>query len=147
MDLDLQPGWEKKALIILGVIVFIILVYAFNPFNHPNVITDNNTTDISPAPAVTPAAPVVAPNNSSNFTKNITNVTGNFKITSDQAKKIVTDANPGFTAGQPTQGNIMINNVTTPVWIVPLMSGGTVTKRIYVDASTGIIVGTEEIRN
>ena len=147
MDLDLEPGWEKKALIILGVIVVIIIAYAFNPFNHPAVVTDNNTTtDNSPAP-VAPPAPTVAPNTTSNFTTNITNTSANFKLSADQAKKIVTDANSGFTAGQPTQANIMINNVTTAVWIVPLMSGNTVTKNIYVDASTGIIVGTEEVRN
>jgi len=145
MDLDLEPGWEKKALIILGVIVVIIAAYVFNPFSHPNVVMDNNTTNVSQAPVSPPAAPTVAPNNTtSNFTTNITNTSGNFKISADQAKKIVTDANPGFTVGQPTQGNIMINNVTTAVWIVPLMSGSTVTKNIYVDASTGIIVGTEE---
>ena len=140
MDIDLQPGWEKKALIILGVIVVIIIVYAFNPFNHPNVVTDNNTTDISPAP--TPSQPPANPNNTTNFTKNLTNASGNFTISADQAKRIVAQANPGFNTGEPTQGSVTINNVTTSVWIVPLVNGTIVTKNIYVDASTGNIVGT-----
>jgi len=144
MDIDLQPGWEKKALIILGVIVVIIIVYAFNPFNHPNVVIDNNTTDISPAP--TPAQPPANPNNTSNFTKNLTNSSGNFTISADQAKRVVSQANPGFNAGQPTQGSVTINNITVSVWVVPLLNGTTEVKNIYVDASTGNIVGTEVLR-
>jgi hypothetical protein len=148
MDLDLQPGWEKKALIILGVITLIVIIYAFNPFNKPHMEIDNGTNVTVPAPAELQSAPPVNPANSSlNITKNLTNTTGNFQISSDQAKKIATDANPGYTAGSPTKANIMINNNNTAVWIVPLMKGSTMHLKIYVDAKTGIIVGTEEVRN
>ena len=41
----------------------------------------------------------------------------------------------------------MVNNNNISVWIVPLMKGTVLSKRIYVDAVTGVIVGSEEVKN
>ncbi|MGB9936939.1 MAG: peptidase [Methanobacterium sp.] len=147
--MDLEPGWEKKALIILGIITFIVVIYAYGPFkSDPNVQIQNQTVEAAaPTPAPAPASPVVTTNNSSS--NNITNVTpagnnGTYLITSDQAKQIATQS--GFTAGQPTKGSVMVNNNNMAVWIVPLMKGTILSKRVYVDAATGIIVGSEEVK-
>lgn len=138
--MDLEPGWEKKALIIIGIIFIILVVYAYNPFKStPNVEIDNQTADTAvatPAPAVTSNNPVA------NNTTNITNGTnGTFQISADVAKNIAAGANPGYTVGQPIQGNVTINNTVTSVWIVPITQGA-ISKKIYVDLSTGTIVGS-----
>ena len=149
MDLDLKPGWEKKALIILAVITVIVVVYAYGPFNGNARAEVVNNTSEAPVTEPTPVpSPEVATSN--NSTSNITNVTtygsnGTYQITADQAKKIATES--GFTAGEPTKGNIMVNNNNIAVWIVPLMKGSTVSKRVYVDGATGVIVGNEEVKN
>ena len=138
--MDLEPGWEKKALIIIGIIFIILVVYAYNPFKStPHVEIDNQTTD---AAVTTPAAPVVTSNNSTanNTTVNTTN-NGTFQISADVAKNIATGANPGYTAGQPTQGNVSINNTAFSVWIVPITQGAA-SKKIYVDLATGTIIGS-----
>lgn len=143
--MDLEPGWEKKALIVLAIITVIVVIYAFNPFaGTPNVQFQNNTSE---TPPVTPPQPVVTSNNTTANTTNVnitTNVTGTFQITVEQAKKIATES--GYTTGEPTKGVITINNVATNVWIVPLMKGFKVSKKVYVDASNGIIVGSEEVK-
>ena len=139
MDLDLKPGWERKALIITGAVVFIILIYAFNPFSgSSNVqVAQDQPTDTVATPTST--APVVTVNNS---TANTTNTTNNntFQISADVAKNIATGANPGYTAGQPTQGNITVNNTVYSVWIVPITQAS-ISKSVYVDMSTGTIIG------
>ncbi len=141
MDLDLEPGWERKALVVLGIIVLIIIVYAFNPFhsNSDVQIASDQPTD---APVVTPTAPAVTANNSTtnNSTDNVTN-SSTFQISADVAKNIAAGANPGYTAGQPTQGNVTINSTVMAVWIVPLTQGST-SKKVYVDLSTGTVVGS-----
>ena len=95
--MDLKPGWEKKALIILAVITIIVVIYAYGLFKgDPKVEIQNNT---SQAPAPTPTPPVMTTNNST--TSNVTNVNitagnnGTYQITADQAKKIAVQ--PGFT--------------------------------------------------
>lgn len=140
MDLNLKPGWEKKALLILGIFFIIIIVYAFNPFqSNSNVqVVEDQPTDT--ASVATPAPPVVTSNNSTdNTTSNATN--GTFQISADVAKNIATGANQGYTAGQPTQGNVTVNNTVVSVWIVPITQGS-ISKKIYVDMSTGTIVGS-----
>jgi len=147
--MDLQPGWEKKALIILAVITIIVVVHAYGPFNgNAKAEAVNNTSE---APVTEPApAPAPQVTTSNNSTSNITsiNVTGGnnrtYQITADQAKKIASQS--GFTAGEPTKGNVTINNNSTAIWIVPLMKGTIISKRIYVDAVTGVIVGSEEVK-
>jgi hypothetical protein len=138
--MDLKPGWEKKALIILSIVFIIIVIYAFNPFH-----SDSNVQEVQNQPVdtavTTPAAPVVTSNNSTdNNTVNTTN-NGTFQISADVAKNIATGANPGYTAGQPTQGNVTINNSVFSVWIVPITQAS-ISKKIYVDISTGTIIGS-----
>jgi len=138
--MDLEPGWEKKALIVLGIIFVIIAVYAFNPFHsNSDVEYQNGSPDDG---VVTPAAPVATVNNSTanNTTANVTN-NSTFQISADVAKNIAAGANPGYTAGQPTQSNVTINNTVMAVWIVPLTKGST-SKKVYVDLSTGTVVGS-----
>lgn len=149
--MDLEPGWEKKALIIVAVVTVILVVYAYGPFNgnaRAEVINNTSETPVTePAPVPAPQVPTFNNSTSSNITS--VNVTGGnngtYQVTADQAKKIASQ--PNFTAGEPTKGNIMINNNNTAVWIVPLMKGTVIFKRIYVDAATGIIVGSEEVKN
>ncbi len=145
MDLkDLKQEWdklepEKKALIGLGIIVFVIVIYVFNPFHSsPDVqVVQDQPTDIQP---VTSLPPAVTSNNSTNTT-NMTANNGTFQIAADVAKNIALGANPGFTADNPTQGNVTINNTVVQVWIVPIRQGA-VSKNIYVDLSSGAIVGS-----
>ncbi|MGZ7046973.1 MAG: peptidase [Methanobacterium sp.] len=145
--MDLEPGWEKKALIILAIITIIIVVYAYGPFKSDVKAEVQNNTSVDPIPASTP--PSTVSNNTTNPTISNVNVTGGtngtFQITLDQAKKIASQ--PGLTAGQPTKGTVVSNNNNIPVWIVPLMKGNVVAKRIYVDGATGVIVGSEEVKN
>ena len=143
MDFDLGPGWEKKALIIIVVIALIVVVYANNPFkSNPTLNSDNNTT-APPAPVTQPTQNVIPVNNTTN-NNNITNNSTTFTITSDQAKQIVTTANPGYTVGTPTKGNITLNNNNFAVWIVPLTQGSK-SKNVYVNAGSGVIVGEQVI--
>lgn len=138
--MDLEPGWEKKALIVLGIIFVIIAVYAFNPFHsNSNVEYQNGTADNG---VVTPTAPVATGNSTANnTTANNTTNNGTFQISADVAKNIASGAYPGYTAGQPTQGNVTINNTLYSVWIVPVTQAS-ITKKVYVDLSTGTVVGS-----
>lgn len=83
-------------------------------------------------------------NNTINNTTNTTNTnnTTSLNITADKAKEIAQEE--GFIAGQPSQGSILINNQTVPVWIVPLYKDANVAKEVYVDIATGNIVATRE---
>ena len=138
--MDLEPGWEKKALIVLGIIFVIIAVYAFNPFHsNSDVQYQNETADNG---VVTPTAPVATGNSTANnTTANNTTNNGTFQISADVAKNIASGAYPGYTAGQPTQGNVTINNTLYSVWIVPVTQAS-ITKKVYVDLSTGTVVGS-----
>ena len=149
MDLDtIKREWkkletEKKALVLLGIVVFAVLIYAFNPFHSTSDIQYVQGPTESPATTSTP--PVVTSNNStvSNNTSstNITNGTNvTSQISSDVAKNIAAGANPGFTAGQPTQGTVIVNNTVVSVWIVPITNNMAVSKTVYVDSTTGMIV-------
>ena len=142
MDLDLKPGWERKALIVLGIVVLIIIVYAFNPF-HGNSDVQVDSDQPADSAVVTPTAPAPVVSNNSTVNNSTANVTNNstFQISADVAKNIAAGANPGYTAGQPTQGNVSINNSAMAVWIVPLTQGS-LSKRVYVDLATGTIVGS-----
>lgn len=136
MDLDLQPGWERKALILIGIIVLIIIIYAFNPFQSSSNVQLVQDQPTDTATVSTSTAPVATVNNS---TTNTTNET-TFQISADVAKNIAAGANPGYTAGQPTQGNVTINNTVFSVWVVPITQAS-LSKRVYVDMSTGTIIG------
>jgi hypothetical protein len=140
MDLDLKPGWERKALIVLGIVIFVILIYAFNPFHSSSDVQYVQDQATSTDTATTSStAPAVTVNNSTTNGTNMTNST-TFQISADVAKNIAVGANPGYTAGQPTSGNVTINNTVYSVWIVPLTQAS-ISKSVYVDMSTGTIVG------
>lgn len=137
MDLDLT--WEQKALIGVGVVVLIILIYAYGPFNMTPEVNVQNTTS---TPVSDPQLlPVNSPSdNSSNNTTN-----GSFTITKQKAKEIA--SLPGYRTGDPSSGSIVINNQTVSVWIVPLYLNGKMTKEVYVDTANGSIVGTRDFNN
>jgi hypothetical protein len=138
MDIDLS--WEQKALIGIGVVAIIILVYAYFPFNLSS--NDVNVTNNSSAPVSNPQLlPVNSP--SGNNSSNNTNVTVN--ITAQKAKEIA--ALPGYGTGTPTDGSIVINNQTVFVWIVPLSLNNKLAKEVYVDKTNGNIVATRDITN
>ncbi|BDZ68437.1 PepSY domain-containing protein [Methanobacterium ferruginis] len=130
--------WENKALIIVGVVVLIILVYAFNPFQAKANITENNDSAVV---APTTSVPVTQPDTSTLNSSNSTNTSGNstFMISADQAKQIALQGNIGYTAGDPLQGTIVVNQTTVVVWIVPLSKGSQI-KNVYVDVNTGKII-------
>lgn len=133
--MDLGENWEKKALIGVAVVVLILVVYAFNPFQTKSNLSGINQTNYSPAPSTTIStpAPTVNTTNSSNNTNNT------FLITADQAKKIALSANYGYTAGDPIQGTIVVNQTTVVVWIVQLSKFQN-SKTVYVDVNSGKII-------
>lgn len=132
MDLDLS--WEKKLLIIFGVLALIIIIYAYNPFQEtPEVLVHNQT--------YFPSQPITMPfNTSSGNESNQTN--GTVTITSQQAKEIATE--PNFTTGEPTSGTINLNNEVVAVWVVPLYQQNKLKKEVYVSKVNGNIVATRE---
>jgi len=132
-----NDGWEKKALIVMGVVVLIILVYAFNPFQAKSNLTGNNDSVVAPTTSI----PTTAPNTDTVNSTNSTNTTGNttFIINEDQAKKIALQGNTGYSASDPLQGTIVVNQTTVVVWVVPI-SKGSISKTVYVDVNTGKVI-------
>ena len=105
--MDLKEGWEKKALIGVGVAVLIIIIYAyFIPFSgtpspslQPNQVSTNSVT---PLPYTVTTA--------NNTTANNSTTGGNFTLTANQAQNIALNAFPNYTIGTPTfQSNLNIN--------------------------------------
>jgi len=136
MDIpELPPDWEKKALIVVGVVFVFTIIYSFNPFQSTN---NNNTIDPAPDQSLDPVP--FAKVNKTNNTTNSSAINGTFKITADQAKKIALQSRPAYSPGQPIQGNVVVNSTNYAVWIVPLSQNNAVAKTIYIDANTGIIV-------
>ncbi len=131
--------WENKALIVVGILVLVILVYAFNPFHAKTNLTGNNDSVVPQTVSV----PTSTPNTGTVNSSNVTNTAGNttFLISEDQAKKIAVQGNIGYIAGGPLQGTIVVNQTTVIVWIVPI-SKGSISKTVYVDVNTGKIVNT-----
>ncbi|MDI6644063.1 MAG: peptidase [Methanobacteriaceae archaeon] len=137
--MDLELTWEKKALIAVGVIILIILIYAYGPFQSTPEVQIVNQTE---QPSTVQTMPFPQPNSTNN-----TNDTNNtdFKITKEQAQRIAEE--PGYTTGEPTQGTININNKEIQVWIVPLLKNEKVEKEVYVDAENGSIVATKQLQD
>ncbi len=129
--MDLKEGWEKKALIGLGVFVLLIIIYAyFIPFSGtPDLSLVQN--QITPAPVVPVPFTQPAVNNSTSTT--------NGTLTADQARNITLSANQGYTAGSITQSNLVINGIVYPVWIVSITNNNT-SKTVYVDVTSGKII-------
>ena len=135
--MDLKEGWEKKALIGVGVVVLIIIIYAyFVPFSgtpEPSLQANQSTpSQVVPVPYV-----IAAPNNS---TSNNSNTTGNFTLTADQAKNIAHNAFPDYTIGSPAFQN-NINGTLYSAWVIPITKNNT-SKTVYVDNSGRIIQTT-----
>jgi len=132
--MDLPENWEKKALILIGGIFMVTVIYALNPFQGT---PDNNTLEQNSSPTFVPIPfpKVIKVNNSQNSSKN-----GTVDITLEQAKTIAVQANPGYNVGQPISGSVTVNNTTYSVWIVPLTKPNTASKTIYIDIRTGLIV-------
>ncbi len=137
--MDLGEGWEKKALIVVAVVVFMLVAYAYNPFQSKANVTVDNQSYTPPATSTVNQTPVVS-NNSSNSTSNSANNT--FLISATQAKNIAINANPGYKASDPMQGTIVVNQTTIAVWIVPISKITQPSKTVYVDVNTGKIVNT-----
>jgi uncharacterized iron-regulated membrane protein len=133
--MDLKEGWEKKALIVLGAVVLIIILYAyFGPYNGtPDNLTQPQVTSTGTATPLT----FVSPSNNNNTTNSTLN--GNFTITAAQAQQIALNANSGFTISSTTQANINFNGTQHSAWILA-MSNGTASKTVYVDAANGNIL-------
>lgn len=132
--MDLKEGWEKKALIGLGAVVVIIILYSyFAPYNGtPDNITQPQVTSTGSVTPVTFVSP--SNNNSTNSSLN-----GNFTITGAQAQQIATNANPGYTISSTNQANIAVNGTQYSAWILS-MSNGTASKTVYVNAANGNIL-------
>ena len=130
--MDLPEDWEKKALIVVGVVFILTIIYALNPYvgtpDNNDTVQQTTTTTIIPFPKT----------DNTNDTTNSTN--SSFKITLEEAKEIASKSNPSYTVGTPMQGSIEVNGTGYNVWIVPLSQQDVVSKTIYIDANTGIIV-------
>ncbi|TMS40481.1 MAG: PepSY domain-containing protein [Methanobacterium sp.] len=129
--MDLPEDWEKKALLIIGAIFILTVIYSFNPFvGNPN----NNTMEQSTS------QPTVVPFPSSEKKNKTDNSTDQTEITEEDAKRIAGQAYPDYTIGTPSQGSINVNNTAYFVWIVPLTKDNTASKTIYIDVDNGNIV-------
>lgn len=130
--MDLPEDWEKKALLIIGAIFILTVIYSFNPFvGNPN----NNTTMEQSS-----NQPTVVPFPSSEKKNKTDNSTDQTEITEEDAKRIADQAYPDYTIGTPSQGSINVNNTAYFVWIVPLTKDNTASKTIYIDVDNGNIV-------
>ena len=134
--MDLKDGWEKKALIGVGVVILIIIVYAyFIPFSGtPEPSLQSNQVTSTPVTPLPYSVPVV-----NNSTSNNSTTSGNFTLTADQAKNIALNAFPNYTIGTPTfQNNININGTIYSAWVIPITLNST-SKTVYIDNSGAII--------
>lgn len=111
---DLPDGWERKTLLIIGVVFIVTVIYALHPFQAS---APNNTSN-----ATTPQTTTYAPLNQPqiNDTSNNSSTSNSTNLTVDQAKNIAQQSYPGFTAGQPVQGSVTVNSTNHNVWIIPL---------------------------
>ncbi len=133
--MDLPENWEKKALILVGIVFIIIVAYAFNPFkSEPNVTANNESVNVNPV------TNMPFDQSSSNSTAN-TNGTSNStsELTMEQATNIALQANPGYTSGETSKETMVINGVTISVWKVTLTKSGSPSKTLYINAISGKI--------
>lgn len=133
--MDLPEDWEKKALLIVAVVVIILAAYVFNPFKSESNITANNESI-----NVNPVTNMPFDQSTSNQTAN-TNGTSNStsELTMEQATNIALQANPGYTSGETSKETMVINGVTISVWKVTLTKSGLTSKTIYINAISGKI--------
>ncbi len=132
--MDLKEGWERKALIGLGIAFVIIILYAyFAPFGG----TPDNTSQPQVTTGTVTPITFMSPTNNNTTTNSTLN--GNFTLTAQQAQQIAQNANQGFTISSTTQANIAFNGTQHSVWILA-MNNGTTSKTVYVDATSGTIL-------
>jgi hypothetical protein len=133
--MDLPADWEKKALIVVGIAVIIIVAYAFNPFKSEPNLTANNESVI-----VNPVVNMPFDQSSSNSTGNSNGtINGTGELTMEQATNIALQANPGYTSGETSKETLVINGVTISVWKVTLTKSGSTSKTIYINVVSGKI--------
>lgn len=133
--MDLPQGWEKKALIVVGVVFLISVIYALNPYQGSptnDTVQNQSTQTINIIP--------FSQNKANNYNNSPNTANNTTKLTADQAKSIASQSHPGYTVGQPIEGSVTVNSTNYPVWIVPLSQNNVVSKTIYIDRNTGIIV-------
>lgn len=133
--MDLPEDWEKKALIVVGIVVIILLVYVFNPFkSEPNITANNESVNVNP---VVNMPFDQASSNSTNFNNGTSNVTS--ELTMEQATNIALQANPGYTSGETSKETLVINGITISVWKVTLTKSGSTSKTLYINVISGKI--------
>lgn len=94
--MKLEPGWEKKALIVLAVITAILLIYGYGSMK----ITSNNTTNqtieqpMTPEPQSTSPIPNSTPN-SNNTTSSNLNTSSNGTSQANETKIPIQQVNTG----------------------------------------------------
>lgn len=134
--MDIKEGWEKKALIGIGIVFFIIIVYAyFVPFSgtpEPTPVQNQ----VAPVNVVT--VPYTNPSQN-NSTANNSSANSTL-LSAAQAQNIALNAYPGYTAGTPTQENDTINGTNYNVWKVPISKPSSPSLTIFIDAASGRIV-------
>jgi hypothetical protein len=134
--MDLKEGWEKKALIGVGVVVLLIIIYAyFVPFTG----TPDKVVPTQTAPVQTVGVPFSQPT-ANNSTSN-TNSTNNGTLLNAEQSKAINIAlanNPGYSAGTPIQNG-------TNVWIVPITKANSRSYNVYVDVASGKIILTTPV--
>ncbi len=133
--MNLPNNWEKKALIVVFVVLIATLIYSFNPFLGTPT---NNTTTIEQGPSDPSVVPFPKKDNANETGNSSTN--SSTKITQDDANRIATQANPGYTVDTTTPGSVSVNGTSYFVYIVTLTKENEPSKTIYIDADTGIIV-------
>lgn len=131
--MDLPEDWEKKALIVVGAVFILTVIYSFNPFQ--STPTNNTTIEETSQPTVVPFPKNEKVNSTDNSTHN-----SSFKVTEEDAKRIAGQSNPNYTVGTPMQGSVNVNSTNYFVWIVSLTKDNEASKTIYIDADTGNIV-------
>jgi hypothetical protein len=134
--MNLPTDWEKKALLIVGIVVIIIVAYAFNPFkSEPNITANNESVTVNPITNMPYDQSVSnSTTNSNNGTSNVTS-----ELSAEQATNIALQANPGYTSGETSKETLVINGVTISVWKVTLTKSGSPSKTIYINAISGKI--------
>ena len=132
--MDLKEDWEKKALIGVGVVVLVIIAYAYIvPFSGtPDNVTPNNTATPSPVVPVQYSMPS-SNNSNSNSSTNVNNSAAIINFTKT--------AYPDYTIGTPAyQNSVNINGTAyNSVWVVPITKPGS-SSTVYVDYTGKIVL-------
>jgi len=135
--MDLKEDWEKKALIGVGVVVLLIIIYAyFVPFTGT---PDNVSIPTQTAPVQVVPIPFSQPTANNGTSNNSSSVNGTL-LNAEQSKaiNIALSSNPGYSAGTPIKNG-------TNVWIVPITKDNSPSYNVYVDVASGKIIQTSPV--